>query len=173
VRDRDGHLAFRQIDRTAHGRRTTAGVARSELRQLFFDQPLVFVEVASRRPGAPPSPHGEHQEHEDHLAGDMPQPHPKHGYYGYKLEGTFVVWAGPVVAHTWYYISNGSIYVYQYAEGPVEGQVTDVCALFGWPSSGLTDIQHQGQSPGKDVQNGDHGEEEASSASLVHSGVQD
>ena len=41
-----------------------------------------------------------------------------------------------------------------------------------WASSGLTDIQHQGHGPGKDVQNGDHGEEEAATASLVHSGVQ-
>ena len=32
-----------------------------------------------------------------------------------------------------------------------------------WASSGLTDIQHQGHGPGKDVQNGDHGEEEAAS----------
>ena len=43
---------------------------------------------------------------------------------------------------------------------------------FHWASTGLTDIHHQGQGPGKDVQNGDHGEEEAASASLVHSGVQ-
>jgi len=28
-----------------------------------------------------------------------------------------------------------------------------------WASSGLTDIHHQGQCPGKDVQNGDDGEE--------------
>ena len=41
-----------------------------------------------------------------------------------------------------------------------------------WASSGLTDIHHQGQSPRKDVQNGDHGEEEAASTSLVHAGVQ-
>ena len=41
-----------------------------------------------------------------------------------------------------------------------------------WASSGLTDIHHQGHSPGKDVQNGDHGEEEAPSPSVVHSGVQ-
>jgi hypothetical protein len=41
-----------------------------------------------------------------------------------------------------------------------------------WASSGLTDIQHQGHAPGKDVQNGDHGEAEAASAALVHSGVQ-
>ena len=33
-----------------------------------------------------------------------------------------------------------------------------------WASSGLTDIHHQGHSPGKDVQNGDHGEEEAASS---------
>ena len=42
----------------------------------------------------------------------------------------------------------------------------------GWASSGLTDIQHQGQSPGKDVQYGDHGAEEAPSPSVVHLGVQ-
>jgi len=30
-----------------------------------------------------------------------------------------------------------------------------------WASSGLTDIHHQGHGPGKDVQNGDHGTEEA------------
>jgi hypothetical protein len=41
-----------------------------------------------------------------------------------------------------------------------------------WASTGLTDIHHQGQSPGKDVQNGDHGEEEAASAALVHFRVQ-
>jgi len=41
-----------------------------------------------------------------------------------------------------------------------------------WASTGLTDIHHQGHSPREDVQNGDHGEEEAASASLVHSGVQ-
>lgn len=41
-----------------------------------------------------------------------------------------------------------------------------------WASTGLTDIQHQGHRPREDVQNGDHGEEEAASASLVHSGVQ-
>ena len=41
-----------------------------------------------------------------------------------------------------------------------------------WASTGLTDIHLQGHTPGKDVQNGDHGEEEAASASLVHSGVQ-
>ncbi len=41
-----------------------------------------------------------------------------------------------------------------------------------WASTGLTDIHHQGHSPREDVQNGDHGEEEAASAALVHSGVQ-
>jgi hypothetical protein len=41
-----------------------------------------------------------------------------------------------------------------------------------WASSGLTDIHHQGHSPGKDVQNGDHGEEEAPSPPVVHAGVQ-
>ena len=41
-----------------------------------------------------------------------------------------------------------------------------------WASSGLTDIHHQGHSPGKDVQNGDHGTEEAPSSALVHPGVQ-
>ena len=41
-----------------------------------------------------------------------------------------------------------------------------------WVSSVLTDIQDQGPSPGKDVQNGDHGEEETATASIVHSGVQ-
>ena len=30
-----------------------------------------------------------------------------------------------------------------------------------WAFSGLTDIHHQGYRPGKDVQNGDHGTEEA------------
>ena len=33
-----------------------------------------------------------------------------------------------------------------------------------WASSGLDGHPHQGHSPGKDVQNGDHGEEEAASA---------
>jgi predicted RecB family nuclease len=33
-----------------------------------------------------------------------------------------------------------------------------------WASSGLTDIHHQGHRPGKDVQNGDHGTEEAPSS---------
>jgi hypothetical protein len=37
------------------------------------------------------------------------------------------------------------------------------CEL-GWASSGLTDIHHQGHRPGKDVQNGDHGTEEAPSS---------
>src|SRR5664280_2599652 len=41
-----------------------------------------------------------------------------------------------------------------------------------WASSGLTDIHHQGHSPGKDVQNGDYGTEEAPSSSVVHPGVQ-
>jgi hypothetical protein len=41
-----------------------------------------------------------------------------------------------------------------------------------WPSSALTDIQHQGQGPGKDVHYGDHGTEEAPSPSVVHPGVQ-
>jgi len=41
-----------------------------------------------------------------------------------------------------------------------------------WASSGLTDIQHQGQRPGKDVHYGDHGTEEAPSPSVVHPGVQ-
>ena len=40
-----------------------------------------------------------------------------------------------------------------------------------WASCGLTDNQHQGHSPGEDVQNGDHGEEDAPSPPLVHSGV--
>ena len=38
--------------------------------------------------------------------------------------------------------------------------VPDVGAAL-WASTGLTDIHHQGQGPRKDVQNGDHGEEEA------------
>ena len=41
-----------------------------------------------------------------------------------------------------------------------------------WASSGLTDIQHQGHSPGKDVQYGDHGTEEAPCPLVVHPGVQ-
>jgi len=32
----------------------------------------------------------------------------------------------------------------------------------------LTDIHHQGHRPGKDVQNGNHGTEEAPSSSVVH-----
>jgi hypothetical protein len=36
----------------------------------------------------------------------------------------------------------------------------------------LTDIHHQGQCPGKDVHNGDHGAEEAPYPSVVHPGVQ-
>jgi SAM-dependent methyltransferase len=47
-----------------------------------------------------------------------------------------------------------------------------VIETFIWASSGLTDIQHQGHGPGKDVHNGDHGEAEAASAALVPSGVQ-
>ena len=45
-------------------------------------------------------------------------------------------------------------------------------AVLIWASSGLTDIHHQGHSPGKDVQNGDYGTEEAPSSSVVHPGVQ-
>ena len=42
-----------------------------------------------------------------------------------------------------------------------------------WASSPLTDIHHQGHGPGKDVQNGDHGAEEATpSPSVLHPGVQ-
>jgi hypothetical protein len=41
-----------------------------------------------------------------------------------------------------------------------------------WASSGLTDIHHQGRRPREDVQNGDHGEEEAALPPVVHSGVQ-
>jgi hypothetical protein len=41
-----------------------------------------------------------------------------------------------------------------------------------WASIGLTDFHHQGHRPGKDVQNGDHGTEEAPSSSVVHPGVQ-
>ncbi len=41
-----------------------------------------------------------------------------------------------------------------------------------WASTGLTDIHHQGHSPGKDVQNGDHGTEEAPSPPVVQAGVQ-
>jgi hypothetical protein len=57
-----------------------------------------------------------------------------------------------------------------------------VCALQGealpphtdppWASSTLTDIHHQGHSPGEDVHHGDHGTEEAPSPSVVHPGVQ-
>lgn len=41
-----------------------------------------------------------------------------------------------------------------------------------WASTALTDIHHQGRGPGKDVQNGHHGKEEAPSPSVVHTGVQ-
>ncbi len=41
-----------------------------------------------------------------------------------------------------------------------------------WVSSAVTDIHHQGHRPGKDVQNGNHGTEEAPSSSVVHPGVQ-
>jgi hypothetical protein len=41
-----------------------------------------------------------------------------------------------------------------------------------WASPGLTDIHHQGRSPGKDAHHGDHGTEEAPSPSVVHPGVQ-
>jgi transposase-like protein len=41
-----------------------------------------------------------------------------------------------------------------------------------WASSALTDIHHQGHSPRKDVQNGDHRTEEAPCPSVVHPGVQ-
>ena len=51
-------------------------------------------------------------------------------------------------------------------------EVAEKIQFMPWASSALTDIQYQGQSPGKDVQNGDHGEEEAAPAPLVHSGVQ-
>jgi DNA-binding beta-propeller fold protein YncE len=68
-------------------------------------------------------------------------------------------------------ISPDGRYLYATSEAATEsgtqGTLTTV-----WASSGLTDIQHQGHGPGKDVQNGDHGEEEAATASLVHSGVQ-
>ena len=37
-----------------------------------------------------------------------------------------------------------------------------------WAPTGLTDIHHQGHRPGKGVQNGDHGTEEAPSSSVVH-----
>ena len=36
-----------------------------------------------------------------------------------------------------------------------------------WASSALTDIHHQGHGPGKDVQNGDHGAEEAPSGTYA------
>lgn len=42
----------------------------------------------------------------------------------------------------------------------------------GWASPGLTDIQHQVQSTGKDVHYGDHGAEDTPSPSVVHPGVQ-
>src|ERR1017187_8741469 len=37
-----------------------------------------------------------------------------------------------------------------------------------WASSGLTDIHHQGHSPGMDVQHGDHGEKEPPHSPVVH-----
>ncbi len=61
-------------------------------------------------------------------------------------------------------LSTGEVVCWHCAERAGEFKV--------WASTGLTDIQHQGHSPGKDVHNGDHGEEEAASAPLVHSGVQ-
>jgi hypothetical protein len=54
----------------------------------------------------------------------------------------------------------------------VDTQETALAELTVWASPGLTDIQHQGRGPGKDVQNGDHGTEEAPSPSVVHPGVQ-
>jgi len=45
-----------------------------------------------------------------------------------------------------------------------------IASFLVWASTGLTDIHHQGQSPGEDVQNGDHGTEEAPSSSVVHPG---
>jgi hypothetical protein len=45
-------------------------------------------------------------------------------------------------------------------------------AIYNWRSSGLTDIHQVGRSPGKDVQNGDRGAEEASPAQVVHARVQ-
>jgi hypothetical protein len=57
--------------------------------------------------------------------------------------------------------------------GPeIEGMAGQQLRMRMWASSGLTDIHHQGHSPGKDVQNGDHGTEEDPSSSVVHPGVQ-
>jgi hypothetical protein len=50
------------------------------------------------------------------------------------------------------------------AKAWVEKNTILVDAALWWAFSGLTDIHHQGHSPGKDVQNGDHGTEEAPSA---------
>ena len=41
------------------------------------------------------------------------------------------------------------------------GEGNEGCGYWGGLPASLTDITHQGHSPGKDVQNGDHGEEEA------------
>ena|SRR5664280_2631034 len=57
-------------------------------------------------------------------------------------------------------------------EAGYRGYFTTADDMVNWASSGLTDIHHQGHSPGKDVQNGDYGTEEAPSSSVVHPGVQ-
>jgi WD40 repeat protein len=64
---------------------------------------------------------------------------------------------------------GGTLFV---ADSNAQVSFWDVASDQQWASSGLTDIHHQGHSPGKDVQNGDHGTEEAPSSSVVHPGVQ-
>ena len=44
------------------------------------------------------------------------------------------------------------------------GEATRDHPVQEWAFSGLTDIHHQGHRPGKDVQNGNHGTEEAPSS---------
>ena len=71
-------------------------------------------------------------------------------------------------------LATASAWRWKGAQGapPIRWSGIPPCSSAPWASSGLTDIQHQGHRPGKDVQNGDHGTEEAPSPSVVHPGVQ-
>ncbi|WP_437438035.1 hypothetical protein [Streptomyces olivoreticuli] len=56
--------------------------------------------------------------------------------------------------------------------GALADPVGDDVEFQQWACFGLTDIRDQGPWPRKDVHYGEHGQEEAASASLVHVGVQ-
>jgi hypothetical protein len=73
------------------------------------------------------------------------------------LSGYCIIFASSLVACT----------VSAIAAQRVSTEIVEVPA-----SSSLTDIGHQGQSPGEAVQNGDHGTEEDRSPSVVQPGVQ-